>query len=97
MSVERKCPSCNHWNKNEDYCSKCGTVLSPQIIEQKREEEREFRRQSTPKTSFDEFIEKWENSRFWILRIIYKILYTIWAIVMGIAFLFAYLTIGSNG
>lgn len=97
MSVERKCPSCNQWNKDEDYCSHCGTVLSPEIIEQKREQEREIRRENEPKSSFDKFIENWENSRFWLLRIIFKILYTIWAIVMGIAFFFAYLTIGSNG
>lgn len=97
MSVERKCPSCNNWNREEDFCTVCGTILSPEIIEEKREEEREIRRQNVPKTSFEVFIENWENSRFLLLRIIYKILYTIWAIVMGIAFLFAYLTIGSNG
>jgi ribosomal protein L32 len=97
MSVERKCPSCNHWNREEDFCTVCGTILSPEIIEEKREEEREIRRKNVPKTSFEVFIENWENSRFLLFRIIYKILYTIWAIVMGIAFLFAYLTIGSNG
>lgn len=97
MSVERKCPGCNHWNGSEDYCTFCGTVLSPEIIEKKREEEREIRRQSEPKTPLDIFLENWENSRFLLFRIIFKIVYTIWAIVMGIAFFFAYLTIGSNG
>lgn len=97
MSVERKCPGCNHWNGDHDYCSVCGTVLSPEIIEEQREEEREKRRSNEPKTPLDNFLEKWENSRFLLLRITFKIVYTIWAIVMGIAFFFAYLTIGSNG
>lgn len=97
MSVERKCPSCNQWNRDKDYCGVCGTVLSPVIIEQKREEQREIRRQNVEQTPLDIFLNNWENSRFILLRIIYKILYTIWAIVMGVAFFFAYLTIGSNG
>ena len=97
MSVERKCPDCNHWNRENDYCSVCGTVLSPAIIEDKREEEREERRKKEPKTPLDLFLENWENSRFLLIRISFKIVYTIWAIVMGIAFFFAYLTIGSNG
>ncbi len=97
MPVERKCPVCSHWNGNEDHCPVCGTALSPEIIENKREEEREARRKNQPETPLDRFLENWENSRFLLLRITFKIVYTIWAIVMGIAFFFAYLTIGSNG
>lgn len=97
MPVERKCPVCSHWNGSENHCSVCGTVLSPEIIEKQREEEREARRKNQPKTPLDHFLENWENSRFYLLRITFKIVYTIWAIVMGIAFFFAYLTIGSNG
>ncbi|MCO5260269.1 MAG: hypothetical protein M9916_09015 [Crocinitomicaceae bacterium] len=97
MSVERKCPSCKQWNKDEDYCVACGTILSPQIIEENREKERELTRTVWKKTKVDIFFEKWKNTRFLPLKIIYYIFYSAWMIVMGVAFLFAYLTVGVNG
>lgn len=97
MSVKRKCKSCNHWNNDEDYCQQCGHLLSPRLIEEKRENEREVIRQNQPKTPLDLFIENWKNSRFLLFRVIYYVFYTIWAIVMSIAFFFAYLVLGTNG
>ncbi|HLU87962.1 MAG TPA: hypothetical protein VKZ44_09430 [Taishania sp.] len=97
MSVKRKCKNCNHWNNDEDYCQKCGNLISPVLIEEQREIERETIRQNKPKTPFDIFLESWKNSRFLFFRAIYYVLYTIWAIVMSIAFFFAYLVLGTNG
>jgi hypothetical protein len=97
MATERKCPSCSVWNKDEDYCTNCGTVLSPQIIEDKREEIREERRKSIPPTKLDVFLEKWENSPYIALRISYKILYYISFTFIAIASFFAYLAASPNG
>lgn len=97
MPTERKCPSCGTWNLDQDYCSECNTLLSPEIIEVKREEEREHRRLTTPPNSLDVFLDKWKNNRFWILRVLYKILRTIAVIFLAIASLFAYLAASPNG
>lgn len=98
MALKRKCQQCDTWNDGAaDYCIHCGNVLSPALIEAERERQREERRRNEPKTPLDLFLESWEKSRFLLLRILYKIVYTITAIVMGIAFFFAYITIGSNG
>lgn len=97
MSTERKCPSCGTWNLDQDYCTECKTVLSPEIIEEKREEDREHRRLTTPPSSMDIFLDKWKNNRFWVLRILYKIVYTVFVIFVGIASLFAYLAASPNG
>jgi hypothetical protein len=96
MATERKCPNCQQWNKDEDYCSNCGTVLSPKIIEEQREIEREKKRYRPP-TRFDRFIASWKNSRFWLLRILYKIVYTIGVIFIAIASFFAWLAASPNG
>jgi hypothetical protein len=97
MGIERKCPKCQTWNKEEDYCVQCGEILSPEIIEVKREEKREEIRKSAPMPPLDAFLYKWKNSRYWILRILYKILRTIAVIFLGIASLFAYLAASPNG
>lgn len=96
MPVERKCPNCHTWNNDDDYCVSCGTLLSPTLIEKKREEQRENERYRPP-TAFDKFIERWKNSRFWFLRILYQILYSIGVIFITIASFFAWLTAAPNG
>ncbi len=97
MATERKCPSCSTWNKDEDYCINCGTLISPQIIEEKREEEREKRRNSVPPTKFDLFLKRWENSNYLVLRILYKIVYGITVTFIAIASFFAWLAASPNG
>ena len=97
MPTERLCPSCKTWNTDQDFCKKCNTTLSPEIIEVKREEEREQRRSNIPLTPLDIFLDKWKNNRFFLLRLLYKIVYTIWVIFMTIAGLFAYLAASPNG
>lgn len=96
MAVERKCPKCGQWNKNEDYCTNCNTVLSPKIIEEQREQVREARRKREP-TRFDRFIERWKNSRFLLVRASYQVLYTIGVIFFAIASFFAWIAASPNG
>ncbi len=97
MATERKCPSCNTWNKNEDYCTNCGAVLSPKLIEKKREEVREERRNNIPPTKFDIFLQRWENSKYLALRILYKIVYAISVGFFAVASFFAWLAASPNG
>ncbi len=97
MPAERLCPSCKTWNTDQDFCTKCNTTLSPEIIEDAREEERENRRINTPPTPLDTFLDKWKNNRFLVIRVLYKIVYTIWVIFMTIAGLFTYLAASPNG
>lgn len=96
MSVKRKCIKCGTWNGAEDNCFQCGTVISPVIIEEQREVEREKRRLKPP-SKFDLFLENWKNSRFLALRILYHVLYTIAFIFFSIASFFAWLAATPNG
>jgi uncharacterized membrane protein YvbJ len=97
MAVERRCPSCGHWNKDEDRCVKCGTPISPTLIEEIREEKREEIRRNTPPTRLDILVEKWKNSRFFLVKATYYILYSIAFTFMAIASFFAWLAASPNG
>jgi hypothetical protein len=97
MASERKCPSCSTWNKDEDFCTSCGLLLSPKIIEEKREEVREERRNNIPPTKFDLFLERWKNSNYLLLRVLYKIVYAISVTFIAIASFFAWLAATPNG
>lgn len=96
MAVERKCLSCNTWNKDNDYCVSCGEVISPVIIEENREKEREKQRYKPP-TKFEIFLDKWKNSKYFLLKAIYYVLYTIGFIFFTIASFFAWLAASPNG
>lgn len=97
MAVERKCLNCGTWNTDNDYCTNCNNAVSPIIIEEKREAKREEIRNNRVPSKLDLFIDKWQNSRFWILRVLYKILYTIGVIFFSIAGFFAWLSASPNG
>lgn len=58
---------------------------------------REERRNSIPPTKAEIFLDKWKNSRFLLLRVIYKILYTITVIFIAIASFFAWMAASPNG
>lgn len=97
MAAERKCPKCNTWNKDVDHCTNCGEVVSPIIIEEIREAKREEARINKPPTKLDIFVDKWKNSRFFLIKATYYILYTIGFIFFSIAGFFAWLSASPNG
>ncbi len=97
MSVERKCPKCGAWNGGDDFCKTCGEVLSPQIIEEKREATREKLWEEDKETAFGRFLTRWKNSGFFLFRWIYFVFYSIGVVFFAIASFLAYITIGSNG
>lgn len=97
MPVERKCSSCGVWNAENDFCTECGNVLSPALIENERERKREERRERVPQSNLDIFIERWKNSRFILVRWTYYVLYTIGFIFFAIGGFVAWLAASPNG
>ena len=97
MAVERKCSFCGCGNSEADFCKSCGQVLSPQLIEEEREAERERVRNSIIPDRIDLFLEAWKHSPFFLVRWTYYIVYSVAAVFFSIAFLFAYFVVGLNG
>jgi hypothetical protein len=71
-------------------------MLSPVLIEEEREKQREKARYRAP-TKFDVFISRWKNSRYVFLRALYYVLYSIGVVVFGIMSFFAWLAASPNG
>lgn len=97
MAVKRKCTACGTWNEDQDYCIECGQLISPLLIEEIRETQREERRNSIPPTKLDLFIERWKHSKYFVLRVLFQILYAISFAFIAIASFFAYLAASPNG
>lgn len=91
MSVERKCKSCKTWNKDNDNCINCGALISPGLIEIIRVRKRERKRENIPPSSLDIFLEKWKNSKFFLFRVIYYILYSIISVFFAIVAFITYI------
>ncbi len=91
MSVERKCKTCNTWNKDNDNCTNCGALISPSRLREIFIKKRNKRNENLPPDKFDVFLNKWKNSNNLLLKGLYYIFYSILSVFFGIAFLIAYL------
>ena len=72
-----KCPNCQTWNENQDYCSNCNHLLSLDIqreLEQKKLEKEEQQRH----TKFNNYLAKLKKSNNPIDRIKYTLLNSAW-------------------
>ena len=97
MSVQRKCSECHTWNSDVDYCVNCGTLVSSVLIEKHREVKRQHLRDIRAPGSLELFIQKWKGSDYLVLRVLYKIVYTIAFMFFAVASFFAYLAASPNG
>lgn len=95
--MERKCPSCGFWNTDNDYCSACNTPLSQDLIRKKAVEEKAKEYANRPPEKLDILMQKMENSRFLLVRIIYRIVYSIWVAFVAVMSFFMWMTAAGPG
>lgn len=87
---QRKCSNCGHWNDAVDYCVECNHLISlTKQIEIEQEAKAEAKANETP-DKFDIFLHAFENSRFLPIRLVYKLLYSIWLGFIAILSFFLY-------
>ena len=92
----KKCPNCNTMNKNRDYCETCGTLINVQLQRELDRKKRIETKSEIPQkpNAITSFFDKAINHPTLAVRIIAKFFYSIWAIVISIgtllAFLFSY-------
>ena len=91
MGVERICKSCKTWNKDNDKCINCGAIISPKLITKIKEKIRKKAIKDLPPSSFDVFLEKWKNSNYFIVKVLYHIIYSIGTVFFAIAAFLTYL------
>lgn len=94
MASQIKCPNCGVYNTNQDYCTNCGTLLSYQKRRElafAQDEKDRKERERIQKEKSPPFIEKYGNHRFLIVRILAKIIHSIWLGFMAIGMFIAWL------
>jgi uncharacterized membrane protein YvbJ len=95
--IERKCLYCGTWNNNEKYCKNCNQAIHPDEINRLKEKEKRIAEKNKPKSKFEIFVEACKNHRFLLVRILYKIGYSIGVVFAAIGGLFAWLIAMANG
>ena len=87
--IQRKCRSCNEWNDDRDYCSKCNYPLSAPALRDKKLAETPPRE---VEDIHDYMLEKARKARFWFVKVFYYSAYGITMLFIGIGALMAWLT-----
>jgi methionyl-tRNA synthetase len=96
--VERKCPSCGTWNKKEvDYCTNCGHLISPEIIQEKEAEEQKRKILLRKPGVLDRWFESFAQSKNPLVKLVYYILYSVWIVFSAIVGFVLYMVAAGPG
>jgi len=95
--IERKCPNCSEWNKEEDHCVKCGEALSPDAVMAKREQKRIDEEAAKPPSKVDLFLERAKNSKYMMVRWGYYLMYSVFMVIGAFGAFMAWLVAMANG
>lgn len=92
----KKCPNCSIMNVDNDYCKACGTLINMHLQRKLERAVRAEAKASVPDkpNPITDFFEKATNHPNIMVRLTAKFFYSIWAVVISIgtllAFLFSY-------
>ena len=90
--IQKKCPHCGTWNKDEEHCTNCGKLIDPiKLREQERLEQQKQRILLRKPTQVDLWFERFSNSKNPLVRALYCILYSIWMVFAAIIGFILYL------
>ena len=82
MSKRIKCPACQTWNEDRDYCSNCNELLSHELkMEQSREKLRQ-EEQQRPLTQFNNYLKRLKDSSAPIDKLKFSVLNSAWWIFL---------------
>lgn len=95
--IERKCPKCKAWNKDEDYCESCGEALSPRALDIRREEKIAAEEAARVPDKFEVLQEKAKHSKYFLVRVGYYIVYSIFMVIGALGAFVAWMTALVNG
>lgn len=94
MNRHIKCPNCGVYNANTDYCTNCNTPLSykkrRELAHAQETQERKERERIAEEES-PSFYEKYKDHRFLIIRVLVRIIHSIWTVFLAIGMFIAWL------
>ena len=78
-----KCPNCNTWNENQDYCSNCNTLINYQLEKNQKEDQKKLEALEAPKDKIDIWLEKIKNSDSGLDKALYWALRSSWFLLLA--------------
>lgn len=82
MSKRIKCPVCQTWNEDRDYCSNCNEVLSHELKMEQAREKLRAEEQQRPLTQFNNYLKRLRESNSPIDKVKFTILNSAWWIFL---------------
>lgn len=95
--IERKCLKCQTWNNDEDYCKSCNAPLSPKALDKVRELRLAAEEAAREPDKIQIYQERAKNSKYFLVRVAYYIVYSIFVTIGAIGAFLAWLTAMANG
>lgn len=87
--IFKVCPQCKTLNGDVTHCENCGELLD---LSQKRalirDEKLAQKAKSSQVENKPDFVEKLKNHKYWLIRWLFRIFYSVWVLGLGIAFVF---------
>lgn len=83
MSSLIKCPKCQTWNENLDYCSNCHQLLNYAIQKQQEDSQKQLEALQKPKDRMELYLERIKNSDKAIDKMIYLSLKSTWFLLVA--------------
>jgi len=93
----QKCPKCNTWNENCDYCSQCNHVLNYELIRKAEIQKQEREEANKKKDAIDIFLHRMKHSRYILVKGIFYFFYSVWFVFAAIVSFFVALIAAGPG
>lgn len=97
MSVQRRCPECQHWNADEQHCTSCGQLLDPEQLQEARKRKTSAAIAADTPGKLDRWHDAMKYSRWMAVRGLYWVFYSVWMIFFSIISFFIALIAGTPG
>ncbi len=95
--IQIKCRKCNSWNNGGDYCKNCNAVISMREQERLETKAKQDAEDAKPDDKLDIIIKKYRHHKYFIVRAIFYVFYSIYLIFAAIGAFLAWLLVMSQG
>lgn len=78
MHISRKCPACNGWTDNADYCSHCGKLLNYHMQREQEVAQKDKEYKERQLDAMEKALANMKASANPFVRAAYYVVYSVW-------------------
>lgn len=79
-TVSKKCPQCQTWNGEVDYCSNCGYLFSYKIQREQEEEARQ-KKQKDERNQYEVILDRFKAKPGFFNQLLYHVMNSIYLVI----------------